>query len=169
MKRILAFTLLCTVITTTYSQQHVSPRERTGRQDMKDRIESLHIAYLTEQLALTPTEAEMFWPVWHESHDAIEIVHKEIKVIMRQAESATLSNQEALDVLEEFMRKEEQVLQLRGQELESISDILGPQRTLTIPGIEKRFRLEMAKVRESRMTSPDRKATGKRDKALPKD
>lgn len=36
------------------------------QQDRKDKIETMHIAYLSEKLNLTSGEAEKFWPVYNE-------------------------------------------------------------------------------------------------------
>jgi hypothetical protein len=33
-------------------------------QDRKDKIESMHTAYITEKVGLTPAQAEKFWPVY---------------------------------------------------------------------------------------------------------
>jgi len=35
-------------------------------QDRKDKIETMHIAYLSEKLNLTSTEAEKFWPIYNQ-------------------------------------------------------------------------------------------------------
>lgn len=35
-------------------------------QDRKDKIETMHIAYLSQKLNLTPEEAEKFWPIYNE-------------------------------------------------------------------------------------------------------
>lgn len=34
-------------------------------QDRKDKIETMHIAYLSQKLNLTPEEAEKFWPIYN--------------------------------------------------------------------------------------------------------
>ena len=38
------------------------------RQGARNRIQSEHIAYLTSELELTPTEAEKFWPIYNKAH-----------------------------------------------------------------------------------------------------
>ncbi len=37
-----------------------------GRQDRKDKIETMHIAYLSQRLNLTSGEAEKFWPIYNQ-------------------------------------------------------------------------------------------------------
>lgn len=36
------------------------------RQDRKDRIETMHIAYISQRLNLTSDEAEKFWPIYNQ-------------------------------------------------------------------------------------------------------
>lgn len=38
----------------------------TIAQDRKDKIETMHIAYLSQKLDLTSAEAEKFWPIYNE-------------------------------------------------------------------------------------------------------
>lgn len=35
-------------------------------QDRKDKIETMHIAYLSQKLNLSPAEAEKFWPIYNQ-------------------------------------------------------------------------------------------------------
>ncbi|HTB99483.1 MAG TPA: hypothetical protein VK705_02255, partial [Ferruginibacter sp.] len=36
------------------------------KQDRKDRVETMHIAYLSDKLNLTSAEAEKFWPIYNQ-------------------------------------------------------------------------------------------------------
>lgn len=46
-------------------------------QNMKDRVETMHIAYLSQKLNLTSAEAEKFWPIYNEYKAAEEKLRKE--------------------------------------------------------------------------------------------
>jgi hypothetical protein len=48
-----------------------------GKQDKKDRIETMHIAYLSEKLNLSSPEAEKFWPIYNEYKSAQDKLRKE--------------------------------------------------------------------------------------------
>src|ERR1035441_8570820 len=45
--------------------------------DRKDKIETMHIAYLTQKLDLTPAEAEKFWPVYNQYKADMEQLRKQ--------------------------------------------------------------------------------------------
>lgn len=46
-------------------------------QDRKDKIETMHIAYLSQRLNLTTTEAEKFWPIYNEFRTEQDKLRKE--------------------------------------------------------------------------------------------
>src|SRR5689334_13027544 len=45
-------------------------------QQQKENIESRHIAFITNQLQLTPEEAQVFWPVYNKYHAEVEALRK---------------------------------------------------------------------------------------------
>ncbi len=47
------------------------------KQGRKDRIETMHIAYLSEKLNLTSEEAEKFWPVYNQYKADEDQLHKQ--------------------------------------------------------------------------------------------
>lgn len=67
------------------------------RNESREKIKALKIAYLTEQLALTTIEAEKFWPIYNafdkEQHD----LRNKQRFEMRKA----LRNERAVDVIDE--------------------------------------------------------------------
>lgn len=46
-------------------------------QNRKDKIETMHIAYLSQRLDLTPSEAEKFWPIYNEYRAEQDKLRKE--------------------------------------------------------------------------------------------
>lgn len=46
-------------------------------QDKKDKIETMHIAYLSQKLDLSSSEAEKFWPIYNEYKSAQDNLRKE--------------------------------------------------------------------------------------------
>lgn len=45
--------------------------------DRKDKVETMHIAYLTQKLDLTPAEAEKFWPVYNQYRTDMDALRKQ--------------------------------------------------------------------------------------------
>jgi len=67
---------------------------------LQERLNSLKIAYITEQLALTSAEAQQFWPIYNEYMDALENLKEENEKRKEQLKQAMLaSNDEELEKL----------------------------------------------------------------------
>ncbi|TKD60674.1 sensor of ECF-type sigma factor [Flavobacterium sp. ASW18X] len=81
----------------------VSPKLQ-AQEEGRDRIKSLKIAFISEKLALTPKEAEKFWPIYNEHEDTADLLRqKERKYFGRNsADAATLSDAQASQLLKEL-------------------------------------------------------------------
>jgi hypothetical protein len=65
-------------------------RNNTGRPNRAN-IEMFKTKFITDQLALTPQEAEAFWPVYNEYKNSMRAVYKEKKGNEIEMEDAILS------------------------------------------------------------------------------
>jgi hypothetical protein len=91
------------VMITTNAQRPQDRRPRTDEQPTKDNerghqgrpnranIEMFKTKFITEQLALTPQEAESFWPVYNEYKNSMRAVYKEKKGNEIEMEDALLT------------------------------------------------------------------------------
>ena len=100
-------------------------------QDRKDKIETMHIAYLSQRLNLTSAEAEKFWPIYNEFRTEQDKLRKERMDNMQHVRRAggidSLSDAEVqkligsetdietkqLEVRKEYVVKFQQVIPLR--------------------------------------------------------
>ena len=51
--------------------------------EKREQIEALRISFITQRLDLTREEAQRFWPVYNEYHDALESLRKERREEMK--------------------------------------------------------------------------------------
>ena len=72
--------IMITVLTTSpiLAQDKEEKAERRGQEQRFERLQSLKVAYITEELKLTPEEAEKFWPL----HNEFEAKRREIAKTM---------------------------------------------------------------------------------------
>lgn len=103
--------------------------ERMNKGERKEKVEAMKIAYLTNQLDLTPTEAQQFWPVFNEYETKIQAIRqsrrkdkkegsdnldqltdKEVEALI---DSEVGFRQKELDVLKEYHAKFKAVLPIR--------------------------------------------------------
>jgi hypothetical protein len=104
-----------------------------------EKVEALKRAFITSELALTPVEAEKFWPVYNAHEESQKTNRKELRKVMDKME-AVGENQKAFESLNN------EISALRMKEVEedsnfmiACSKIIGVQKTAKLPGIEREF------------------------------
>lgn len=101
-KYILIFTLLLGSIAVAFAQDNQSGDE-AGKQE---RIKALYVAYVTQQLQLTPDEAQKFWPVHTQFENELKTVDNNLPELPKQ--------QARLDIKKKYQ--------------ENFNKIIGPNR-----------------------------------------
>lgn len=79
-KYILVLALLAGSISIAFAQE-TQPADEITRQE---KIRSLYVAYVTQQLQLTPDEAQKFWPVHTQFENEVKGVNKDLPELPRQ-------------------------------------------------------------------------------------
>lgn len=115
-----------------------------------DKIKSLKIAFITEQLALTSKEAEAFWPVYNTYQADRDTLrkkeHEEIRQKLKEIES--VSQKEANDLLNRYLALEEEEEELDKTFLKRLSKIISARKTLLLLKTEDDFKRKL--IREYR-------------------
>ncbi len=102
-----------------------------------DRVESLLFAYISEQLGLSPMEAEKFRPVYSS-------YRKELDAIHQQYPSATPS-------AEQQVKLEQQKLDLKKKYIPQFRAALGTEKLNHLYDVERKFQEKLKEIREQRM------------------
>ena len=104
-----------------------------------EKVAALKRAFITSELALTPVEAEKFWPVYNAHEETQKTHRKELKKVMDKMD-AVGENQKAFESLNNAISA------LRVKEVEedsnfmiACSKVIGVQKTAKLPGIEREF------------------------------
>lgn len=109
---------------------------------MNDRVKALKVAFITEQLNLTPEEAQAFWPLYNQheekrenfrrkEHSALKAQRKVVDSILPKAASV---------LLEDFLALQEEKYEVERDFIVKISKVIPPQKTLLLLGAEKAFK-----------------------------
>ena len=128
---LILFLSLCSVV--AFAQPDRDEPKRS------EKVEALKRAYITSELALTPVEAEKFWPVYHAHEETQKTHRKDLKKVMEKMD-AVGENQKAFESLNN------EISALRVKEVEedsnfmiACSKVIGVQKTAKLPGIEREF------------------------------
>lgn len=112
-----------------------------------DKIKSLKIAFITEQLELTTTEAQGFWPIYNEYEaKKLEFHKKERSDIGGKIKNlASLSESEASSLLNQIIKLEEEKQKAEKAYIEKVSKIISPKKTIRLLRSEDDFKRRLIK------------------------
>ena len=109
----------------------------------KEKIESLRRAFYTQELNLSPTEAEKFWPVYLAFEDVKKQHHKNMKKLHDEEPQFIQSTAD----IEKFTKKLGILKQQESEQLylylKQSADAIGIEKTKLLIGIDERFRKEI--------------------------
>jgi len=97
-KYLLIVTLLCSSFSMAIAQENQAGDDLTKQ----EKIKSLYVAYVTQQLQLTPDEAQRFWPVHTQFEKELKGVKRDISELDRQ--------QAALDIKKRYQANFSKIL-----------------------------------------------------------
>ncbi|MEN1785819.1 MAG: hypothetical protein AAGF77_11855 [Bacteroidota bacterium] len=108
----------------------------------QDRIRSFKVAFITEQLALTPQEAQQFWPVYNTHEIALQKLRKRERQQFGSPsqQNLDLSDAEATQLLEQFDRLQQEKHTLEQQFLKDLKTVLPPRKIVKLLKAERDFK-----------------------------
>ena len=119
-------------------------RMEKHRKEMAEKIKVSKIAFITEELSLTPEEAEKFWPVYNEMEQKREESTKKIMERFRKPEEQTeMTDEKALEMMDARFKQEKDLLELKTKYHQKFLDILSPVKVLKLYEAEDRFRRQL--------------------------
>jgi hypothetical protein len=122
------------------------------QQDPKalSRIKAAHAAYITDRLALTPEEAEKFWPVYREYAQK----RQEIRQQLREAKKNGADDKSLLDL---DLKVKQQQLDLEKDYSARFQKIVSPQKLLHLRQAEGDFRRVLLRQIQQRQQLQERR------------
>jgi len=125
-----------------------------------DKLKSLKTAFITEELNLTPSEAEKFWPIYNAHEGKMEELRKkerqEIFQSLRGERLETLSDEQANVLIERGLKLKEQEFELNKELIKNLKGVIPSKKILMLKRAEQEFkRFLINKVK-------DRKGPGNR-------
>ena len=128
-------------------------------QQKKERIEAHKIAFITNRLDLSSTEAEKFWPVYNafqkELREKQQSWRKEHG--FNPEDIAEMTDAEAEKIAQVHLNHEQEILEMKRELLTDLKGIISPQKILILFEAEKQFRVDLMKrVSQERAPREDR-------------
>lgn len=111
-----------------------------------EKIQSLKVSFLTEQLDLTEKEAQEFWPVYNEyDKKSNKLRFHEIRNIRREIKNSleTLTEEKAVELLKKMNDIETRLHKLRMEFATKITSILPAKKIIKLKVAEEDFKRKM--------------------------
>lgn len=117
---------------------------------IQEKVEARRVAFISNKLNLTPTEAQIFWPLFNEYQDKIKALNQ---TYGGMTDLALLSDAEVASFIDKHLEKEEQYLKLKKAYFNNLKKVLPIRKVAMLPRVEKRFKewiVEQIKERRGR-------------------
>jgi Spy/CpxP family protein refolding chaperone len=106
-----------------------------------EKIKAYKTTYITEQVKLTPEQAEKFWPVFHKMEkEIITLKRQERKKFEENKNINDMSDNQANAMLKRHIQVRKQLLDKRQELISSLKDIITPQQIITLLNAEEGFK-----------------------------
>lgn len=113
------------------------------KEQIKEKIDALKVAFITIELSLTSSEAEKFWPIYNSFEDKqFDLKRQKSISYIKKMDNETLSkmsDKEALIILTEIEATEEELFQQRKKLIVSLKSVLSPVKIIKLKKAEDEF------------------------------
>lgn len=114
-------------------------------QQKKDKIKQLKIAYFTEELDLTSSESEKFWPIYNEFEDKTKTLRKENKKLTEEIKTnvESLSDEDIRKKTDKIFENQSTEISLRKEYHHKIAAVIGYKKSVRILHLENEFKKKL--------------------------
>ncbi len=131
MKKLVLSTLLLALFATiSYAQP----------QDREERIKAMRVAFITDQLQLTPEESQNFWPVYNE----YQAEQKKLRQQYRPTKNMeAVTEEEAAEIIEASFELEEKELLLKRNYVDRLKNVVPLRKIVKLRQVERNFKQQL--------------------------
>lgn len=110
----------------------------------QDRMKAFKTAYLTDQLDLTSSEAEKFWPIYNYFENKLKSLRKkersEVFRKVRNGGIEALTDSEAIALIDKMLEMKTTELQYRKELVKDLLKVLSPKKIIKLNRAEEEFK-----------------------------
>lgn len=116
----------------------------------KEEIQSQKIAYFTQELRLTPAEAQKFWPVYNQGWERAEQARHNINSSLRKLHDALkaeekVSDNEIKKLMENYFTACKEEIRYQSEFFDELSKVVPVEKAAKTFSLEERFRIMLIK------------------------
>lgn len=128
-----------------------------GGPERLERVEAMKVAFMTDKLALTPEEAQKFWPVYNQYERERRALHHEYRIGPgpQRAQPANLTEAEADELINRELEFRQKELELTRSYTSEFRKVLPLSKVAALPQVEEQFRkMIIERIREGQQPGP---------------
>lgn len=123
-------------------------QENKDKQQHRERIKAMKVAYITQELNIDPKLAEKFWPVYNQYECAKTDLHKKEHFESENIENITEA--EAEKMLTEFLNIEKQEYTVKKELYTNLKKIMSAREIIKLHKLESDFNKKLIKEYHAR-------------------
>ncbi|RMB61084.1 sensor of ECF-type sigma factor [Dokdonia sinensis] len=131
-----------------------------AQEDRKEKIKALKVAHISQELELTPKQAQEFWPIYNVYEAKMDKIRDTERTMMRSLKEdwEQLSETQAKDALRTILKADQDKNSARETLITQLKNTLSSKKTLVLLKAEEDFKRKLIKqLRGDRKGSrPDR-------------
>jgi hypothetical protein len=123
------------------------------RKEKKEQLKALKIAYITEELQLTPEEAARFWPVFNAFEDKQREIRKQKLKNYLDSEgesSAQLNEKDAQQALKQMEVMDGEIFQAKKKLLDDLKGVIPAYKIIQLKQAEEKFKQKLLRKLQDR-------------------
>ncbi|MEM5564454.1 hypothetical protein WNY78_05045 [Psychroserpens sp. AS72] len=133
MKKTILTLLVCIITLTSYSQD----------KDKRERFKALKVAFITERLELSETEAQKFWPIYNAYDKEKDMLRHTAREKRHNLKLESLTEAEAKKALIDYLAFEKEQQNLKADLIESLLTAIPAKKIILLKIAEDEFKKQM--------------------------
>ena len=122
------------------------------RRPVQEKIKTLKVAFITERLSLSSSEAQAFWPIYNEHEENLEALKRKerIEIRSKMMDFENLSEREASSLLQQTIALEKEKQQMNIRFLQEMSGVISAKKTFLLIKAEEDFKKRLLREIQQR-------------------
>ena len=122
------------------------------RRPVQEKIKTLKVAFITERLSLSSSEAQAFWPIYNEHEENLEALKRKerIEIRSKMMDFESLSEREASALLQQSIALEKEKQQMNIRFLQQMQEVISAKKTFLLIKAEEDFKKRLLREIQQR-------------------
>lgn len=121
----------------------VDAQECGKRKEMRKKFEAHKVAFITQELDLTPEESQKFWPLYNEMNKKLHEIKKGRMMKKRFIEVEKMSDKELLEMCDKMIQAEISMGMIKKEYFNKFKKILPAKKVFRLLHVERDFQRKL--------------------------